>query len=184
MEPYAQAWLLVSPADKEILTQLADANDRAVALVLGGYLDEFIREVIRKRSVADEDFFKKFTRGYAPLSSFSAKIDFLYLTKIIGAETRRDMVTIKNIRNEFAHQPRPLSFQDQSIRDLCANLRLNDRLDSLDHEMVKVIKTILRVPAEIDFSAPRMRFIRTVQILTTLLASPGSAPNRHDGPFF
>jgi len=54
-----------------------------------------------------------------PLASFSAKIDLAYLMRIITADIREKLHTIRRIRNEFAHNLAPLTFESPKIRSMC-----------------------------------------------------------------
>jgi DNA-binding MltR family transcriptional regulator len=49
------------------------------------------------------------------LSGFSSKIRIAYAFGIIGPETRRDLATINDIRNVFAHSPHNISFRDEYL---------------------------------------------------------------------
>ncbi len=40
-----------------------------------------------------------------------------------GENGRRELHSLRKIRNEFAHSPTPLSFEEQSISDKCRALR-------------------------------------------------------------
>jgi DNA-binding MltR family transcriptional regulator len=57
------------------------------------------------------------------LSTFSSRIEFAYLLGRIGPAARRELHLIRKIRNEFAHDYRPLGFADAVIADRCQELR-------------------------------------------------------------
>jgi hypothetical protein len=61
-------------------------------------------------------------KGYGPLATFSAKIELAYLMGVISAQERRDLLIIKDVRNEFAHRPDERTFGSQRISALCGNL--------------------------------------------------------------
>jgi len=66
----------------------------------------------------EEELFK----SNAPLSSFSSRIKMAYYLGKLSASARRDLETIRSVRNDFAHHPEHLDFEVQSIKDRCANL--------------------------------------------------------------
>jgi hypothetical protein len=73
------------------------------------------------------DMWKERTHSSAPLESFAIKIDILYMFKLLTREAHADLVRIKNIRNDFAHDLEVNDFETPSIRDRCMSLRLVDK---------------------------------------------------------
>ena len=63
-------------------------------------------------------------RPSGPLGSFSVKIKMGFMLQIYGAYVLKDLETIKDIRNLFAHNLGVHDFQTQSVRDRCMNLKI------------------------------------------------------------
>jgi DNA-binding MltR family transcriptional regulator len=59
---------------------------------------------------------KRLFDGYGPLSSFSAKIDLSYALQIVPKDKYVDLVTIRKIRNQFAHSMSLVNFESPEIR--------------------------------------------------------------------
>ncbi|MCW2350984.1 hypothetical protein [Sphingobium sp. B12D2B] len=55
----------------------------------------------------------------APFSTFAAKITLGRALNIYGSEMEGRLNTIKRIRNQFAHAPRPIDFSHPSIEEAC-----------------------------------------------------------------
>jgi hypothetical protein len=123
----------------EILLQ----SDRGAAMIGGAYLEANLEAALKsalsdkgiknkKGEIATQLFsllFDDYSHG--PLGTFSRKIRMAYALDLIGEHTYEDLVIIKDIRNEFAHnfevKNRPsegISFETQSIKDRCNQLRI------------------------------------------------------------
>lgn len=66
-------------------------------------------------------------RPSGPLGPSSTKIDLAYLLKALSEDAHKDLVNLKNILNDFAHQLEMDTFDVDSIRDRCKNFMLVDR---------------------------------------------------------
>jgi DNA-binding MltR family transcriptional regulator len=111
------------PKDIErVMDELATETDRSVAIVGASLIDNSLQSAIASilRPVADDnDTLDRLygTRGI--FASVDAKILAAYALKIIGPNSRRDLTQITKIRNQFAHDMNPLSFEDDHIKDRC-----------------------------------------------------------------
>jgi hypothetical protein len=63
-----------------------------------------------------------FSPPLGPLGSFSARIELCYALGLSPKQVRRDLILIRKIRNDFAHQAKTLTFDDPGIADRCAEL--------------------------------------------------------------
>ena len=61
------------------------------------------------------------------LGSFSAKINLGYLMGLYSRDAYRELDCIRTIRNDFAHELHINSFDIETIKDRCANLRIWER---------------------------------------------------------
>lgn len=106
---------------------LTKESDRGCALFAAAYLDkalgDLLKSILVKHKKLDEEMFG----SQSPAGSFSSRIKLAYYLGKIAPSERRDLDTIRSIRNEFAHHAELLSFEDQSIRDRCGNLTHNWR---------------------------------------------------------
>ena len=122
-------WILRGEDEGRAVMELKDMSDRAAAIVAGSMLETVLESFLRsvlidtkksgKGTIVLDDIF----RSSGPLGSFSAKID---LTLMLGActpEGWRDLDTIPEIRNAFAHQLAAHDFQVQRVKALCLNLK-------------------------------------------------------------
>jgi hypothetical protein len=64
---------------------------------------------IQERLEDDAKVINSFFQNMGPLASFLAKIDLAYLMRIITADIREQLHTIRRIRNDFA-QPGSVDF--------------------------------------------------------------------------
>lgn len=121
------SWLppYLEPSEEvSVLEQLRDESDRAVGIIAGSALESSLQRAIQCRLHDHPAVLKSLFRPSGPLGPFSSKIDLGYVMGLYGEKTYRDLITIKDIRNAFAHQLSINSFSDQKIKALCDNLAL------------------------------------------------------------
>jgi mannitol operon repressor len=96
-------------------------SHRGVVLLCCAYLDDLLRDILSAyfegKHVAD-----LLEGAHAPLGSFSARASAAHACALISAAEYREISTLRKIRNAFAHS-RSASFDEQSIGDLCRNLK-------------------------------------------------------------
>jgi Mannitol repressor len=104
---------------------LGKESDRGVALIGAAYLDDILLKLLQAHLIeaASSKEFKEFFSGLGLLSGFSSRIKAAYLLGLIGEKVYRDLEYVRKIRNQFAHNPWDLSFDDQQIKDWCSQLR-------------------------------------------------------------
>jgi DNA-binding MltR family transcriptional regulator len=122
--------VLFATARKDFATfrmALSHESDRGCALFAAAYLDKALHGLLKSCLVEHKKLDEEMFEGQSPLSSFSSRIKLAYYLGKIAKSERRDLDTIRSIRNEFAHHAELLSFEDQSIRDRCSNLAHNWR---------------------------------------------------------
>jgi hypothetical protein len=99
--------------------------------------------------------------------SFYAKVLLGFALGLFGEAARNDLTVIKNIRNAFAHAPRPINFETMEIAFACQKLRYIDAIAR------NSARTILRTkPLVVE--SPRARFTATAKIFLLDLHVTGS----------
>lgn len=106
---------------------LLNESDRGAVLVGASYLDEQVEEVLRKFFIDEPKLQEKLLGTSRPLATFSSRIDLCHALGLINEEMAKELHTIREIRNEFAHVSRNIGFEEQRVRDRCKNLRLRPR---------------------------------------------------------
>jgi hypothetical protein len=107
----------------EHVRTLTNQTHAGYALVGASAIDNSLEEALLTRMVPlSSTLAERLFEGYGPLASFSSRIDIAFALGIISAETRSHLLTIKQIRNEFAHTYVSLTFGSPSIRKWCATL--------------------------------------------------------------
>lgn len=110
----------------EYADELDRESDRGAVLVAATRIDELLREAILARLVDHLDTAKLLDGFNAPLGTFSARTLAALALGVISEREYRDCVTIRKVRNEFAHKL-AVTFQDRKIIDLCGSLALGSR---------------------------------------------------------
>lgn len=111
----------------------AEGSDRSAAIIASGAAEDYLRvcldlffsgmsEANVRTASKEKQLNRELYEGYGPLSSFSAKILFLYALGVISEEGKSELQIIKNIRNIFAHDVSDARFSREDIGRQCDNL--------------------------------------------------------------
>ena len=119
--------------------EFSKESDRAAVILSVAMLEQTLETLLKARSVSvsgsDDSLFDG---PYAPLASFSAKIDFAYRIGLISANLCRDLHLIRRIRNDFAHDVSNSNFQNvktkERILELMRSSGIADRCPKLRTE--------------------------------------------------
>ena len=113
------------PSDEEELwtRALLKESDRGCVIfgaeVLNEYLEQLLRSFLRddQPSVVDPLF-----QTYGPLASFSARIRLCFSLKLITKDLRHRLEIVRKMRNIFAHDWRPIDFEETQLKELLEDL--------------------------------------------------------------
>lgn len=124
---------------RQFYEQLHLESERGSAIVGGALIEDALEEMLKALMIAsirkDDELFKA---SYAPLGSFSAKIDVAYRTGLISPKVRKSLHLIRDLRNDFAHLSLQMNFETQSVRD-----RIRE-LFNLNKELFETLWQILK----------------------------------------
>jgi hypothetical protein len=120
-------WHLFDVAHAPIVAEIEKQSDRAAAIVATAFLEEQLVETIKTVLANEPRIIKTIFKGQGPMASLSAKIDFGLLLSLYDKRTHRELITIKDVRNKFAHHVRPMTFDAEGIAALCNNLPAPNR---------------------------------------------------------
>ena len=113
-----------------MIKEVESGSDRAAAILAASCVEDQLAFAIKcKLRRDDESVIRDMFQVRGPLGSFSAKISMGYLLGLYDKETRKELDTIKEIRNTFAHRAYACHFETQRIRDLASNLSLSQRFE-------------------------------------------------------
>ena len=102
---------------------LNQESDRAAAILAAAHFEHVLgKQIVHKFVELNRELQKNIFDGYGPLSTFSAKIDIAFALGLYDEENRKGLHKIRRIRNEFAHAPRPINFNNEKIADMCSKL--------------------------------------------------------------
>ena len=116
-------------------------SDQASAVVSGSILEELLQRMITAFLLPHANVRKSMFDGITPISTFGAKIELSYHLGLINKEEYEDLKLIKNIRNEFAHSIKGISFETESIKDRCIQLQTLKKTNP-PQKMLENIKNI------------------------------------------
>jgi hypothetical protein len=101
--------------------EMETGSARAQVLVSASFVEFHLEHLLRSRLKDDAAVLDKVFENNGALRSFSQKIDVAYLLRLYPQRVLKELHTIRDVRNSFAHKL-PSNQQTQSVRDLCANL--------------------------------------------------------------
>lgn len=118
----------------DLKNQLRSETDRGAVIVAAALFDEGLKSLLLARLIpSTQRNDELFSSAYAPLSSFSAKIDFSYRIGIIRESVRSSFHLLRKLRNDFAHSASISAFEYPSVQSRLRELfQLNeDILDAI-----------------------------------------------------
>jgi DNA-binding MltR family transcriptional regulator len=123
-------WITLSTTDeptfRNALPELDQDNDRAAAIVGAVFVEESLTALASKRLNRNQDIINDLFRPSGPLGPFSTKIDMGVLLGLYSDAARKELHTLRRIRNEFAHQ-HARDFAHKHIQDLASNLTIAEQ---------------------------------------------------------
>ena len=116
--------------------EMQNESPRAAVIIASAFLDSQVRKLLEKFLVDDKKAVEKLIGSEkeieTPLSSFGARISTAYCLGLISKNEYNDLLTIKKIRNKFAHEMHGYTFDDQKIIDWCKDLKLAREITEVD----------------------------------------------------
>lgn len=146
-----------------LVKALDDASGRGTALLASAWLDDALDQFVRSRCLDDAATAKFLFENRGPLESFYSRIQAAYAFGLIASDVHKELLLIREIRNEFAHIRDPLSFADASIEARCNSLEVPRMLER------EVNDTFVTV---------QDRFISSCFLLATLFMAAATPPRR------
>jgi len=145
----------------------ATSSDRAAAVVAGAFLEDHLTKAIQARMHKNEKIFREMFRPSGSLGNFGTKVDLGYMIGMYSEKVRRELQTVKEIRNEFAHKLKTKSFDCVRVKALSANLKLIEAIKFTISNPENDKPITSPFPKTGDLTA-RERYVATCQLLIGL----------------
>lgn len=182
------AFLATDHDEASAIEALAQDSDRAAAIVACSLLEARLKRTILSHLHKNTEITDKLFDVSGAIGYFGTQLNLGFLLGIYAEPFRRELDTIRKIRNDFAHKVTATSFQKDRIRDLSKSLKiLQDYL--LERREDGFTGTVFtrtgygprRITIYCDsrdraLNDPRERYIMSCQVLAHLLASLHEAP--------
>src|ERR1700738_4686041 len=115
MAPSSQSWSLRQTRGGSIIA----------GTIVEDRLTKKLKENLRDDEAKDtQTSLVEMFRSTGPLGAFASKIRLGFLMRLYGTTAYKDLMTVKDIRNRFAHRMDILSFETNEIVTLCRNLKI------------------------------------------------------------
>jgi hypothetical protein len=108
----------------EYFRLLRKETDRGCAMIVVAHLDYLLGELLKASMIQDEEHRKEIAQFFKDnelLGNFGTRIKLARYLNIISSELRKDLDTIRKIRNDFAHQLKFEDFNTPTIKNRCMN---------------------------------------------------------------
>ena len=105
------------------LGEFQGESDRGAALVGAALIDLRLSETLRAFMVGPKAAADLLEGGTAALGTFSSRIKATFALGLIDSHERSECDLIRKVRNEFAHQPHGITFDDPKISGPCDRLK-------------------------------------------------------------
>ena len=149
-------WTLGHSKFMDIVHEIESSSSRVTIVVGVALIDDCLTDALSASSAIQEKAFIARCWGeHSSIRDFSQKIDLAACFGIYGLVTHRDLLRLRDMRNEAAHKSRTKAFESARIKGLCRDLVLPDWQSQ---------KRATRVHSD-----PRDRFIATVSLTTDFL---------------
>jgi DNA-binding MltR family transcriptional regulator len=116
---------MTGESDLPIAEELRRQSDRGAAILAVAYLEHRLDLALAARFVTDahtKDSFRKVFKHTGPAGAFGIKAEVAFLLGLCPYETKKDMLLLSEIRNDFAHISTPVDFGSMEMRGKCAGL--------------------------------------------------------------
>jgi hypothetical protein len=183
---------------RKTLAELEHDSDRAAGIVGAVLVDESLTALLQSRLWSDQELIRELFRVSGPLGAFGVKINMGFLMGLYSPTARKELDTIREIRNEFAHRV-ARSFSFDRIRDLANNLSQSEKIEFHmttpeggqsviymgakppdDQPSVPILP-----PIEPDKLTPRERYLRACQFYSgALLFTANAMPKPSQAVYF
>jgi hypothetical protein len=102
-----------------VMRNIEQESDRGMVLILSGFLEEVLLQLLLSFFAADADRQTLADGAGSPLASLSSRIALSHALGLIDDDDRKELGLIRNIRNDFAHEP-GASFAQPAIASRCS----------------------------------------------------------------
>lgn len=184
------SWLTRDPHEERFLAELASQPDRVVGLSAPILIDRRLVLAIQARWTDTDDgkLFEELFRDGGALGSPKTRAQVAFAIGLVDEPALKDLLTVLKIRNAFAHLLEADSFAEQRIAALSANLALPDLYPAAGPGLgaptaegaasEDLRQRLLHASDIVATASPRARFLRTTEILTTMLWLAFNRPKR------
>ena len=98
-------------------------SDRAVGVIGGALVEIYLTDALTK-SLHPNALTETIFGPTGAIGNFGPKCDLAFLIGLVGAAAHRDLKTIVDIRNAFAHKLSVKDFKSDKTKDLASNLKM------------------------------------------------------------
>jgi len=85
---------------KDFSNELEKESDRGMAIICHAYIEDLLKELLKKRLIEDKIFLKKLEKSI----SFEQLLALCFISGVVSEEERQDIKLLDEIRNKFAHR--------------------------------------------------------------------------------
>jgi len=171
-------WHIASDAEHELVETLDLDSDRAAALIGASMVENRLQETILAKVSHVPRVKERLFTSSGPLGSFGVKIDLAYMLGLLTKSAYNDLMIVKNIRNDFAHNLNIKNFQSQKIKSktdnfVILNTHVGEFINDIDSPVAQLNGQLPRIYVHnylIKKNNPRDKYMMTIQSICFSLA--------------
>ncbi|RJP95328.1 MAG: hypothetical protein C4518_01415 [Desulfobacteraceae bacterium] len=157
-----------------IKQELATQTDRGLAVLSITFLDVLLENILDSFFISDLNFQKTLFGPDKPLGSFNSKLLLSHALGLISDCEKHELNNLRKIRNIFSHDFSIDSFEKDSIKDRCMDLKIPEILYSPSFANILESQGILVNKVDGDYKSPsdlgaRERFVESVNNMAVIL---------------
>jgi len=175
-------WQFGNDHERKVAEELDKDTDRAAAIIVASLVEARLHSTLLCRCAHVPKVGDRLLGIGIAMGAFSVKIDLAYALKLVTDVAYKDLMILKNIRNEFAHDLSIRDFKSDSLKDQTMNMKLIETHVAQQHGNPNVsldtnAKPRITVQGYAErLTDPRKRYLTTAQLLVVCL-SVGDLPS-------
>ncbi|MEK5530638.1 MltR family transcriptional regulator [Viridibacillus sp. FSL R5-0468] len=108
----------------EFQKEAETSSDRGIVLISLSILDEMLTNLLKTKFIANEKHVRDMFSTKGPMGQLDDKIKTAYALGLTSEVDNNLLIKLQRVRNKFAHKVTGISFDDDSISNICSNITL------------------------------------------------------------
>ncbi len=136
-----------------VFRKLVSETNTGVAIISAAYLDECLKKLLNSQiEKAGRKVAQRIFDFNGPLGTFSSRIHLAFGFGLISKDTYQRLNSIRSIRNDFAHTPFDISFNNEKIKNKIIGIGLDHKKYIDEIRKTKSVRDIVKQPSRMTMT--------------------------------